>query len=84
MKLAPGRMDHFPLYALDQPGLRQVCMLTLPYRVAILATLVQIDITSIQKHLVISRNHGYVTKPTQRIHLHIHFLDFIYLERAKI
>jgi hypothetical protein len=84
MKLAPRRMDHFRLYVLDQPGLRQVCMLTLLYRVAILVTLAPIDITSIQKQRVISRNHGYATKPTQLIHLHIHFLDFFYLEHAKI
>lgn len=83
MKFAPRRMDHYHLYVSDQPGLRQVYMLTLPYHVVIQVTLVQIDPTSIQKHLTNPRNPGFATKPTRLIPLHPYFLDFLYLEHAK-
>lgn len=84
MKFAPRRMDHHHMYVLDRPGLRQVYMLTLPYHVVIQVTLVQIDPISIQKNLPNPRNPGFATKPTRRIPLHLYFLDFFYLEHAKI
>jgi UDP-N-acetylmuramyl pentapeptide phosphotransferase/UDP-N-acetylglucosamine-1-phosphate transferase len=83
MSFAP-RMEHLHLCVLDQPGLRLVFMHTLPYLVVIQVTLVLIDTISSQMQQVAKKKHGHVIKPTQLIHLHIHFLAFTNQELAKL